>query len=102
MSASMTKRAPRSSQGPPMLAINSVSDLGATVDVEGLAGDVGGLVAAQEGRRRGDVLWVSDALDRIGLGVHLAKVLDVELEPASGLVGPVSYTHLTLPTIYSV
>ena len=36
------------------------------------------------------------------LGVAYAKFLELEREPATIVVGAVSYTHLTLPTICSV
>ena len=44
-------------------------ELGAAVDVEGLAGDVRRLVAAQERGGGGDVLGVADAADRVVLAV---------------------------------
>ena len=67
--------------------LSTLLDLGPAVDVQGLAGDVRRLVAAQERRGSSDVLGVTDTLDRVGLGVHLPELLDVELEPTRGVVG---------------
>ena len=41
-------------------------------------------------------LWAQEPLNISG------KVVDVNNEPLIGATVPVSYTHLTLPTIYSV
>ena len=43
-----------------------------------------------------DFLWLSQNI----LNIDLAE--KYHLDFIGGLVGPVSYTHLTLPTIYSV
>src|SRR3954454_17623197 len=68
----------------------SVSDKrGASVDVEGLAGDVRRLVAAEERGGGRDVRGVAAPPHRIAVGGGLAEVLDRHADASSGGVGHV-------------
>src|SRR6267154_1478749 len=44
---------------------DAASELGAAVNMDGLAGDPARIVAGQEGHHRGDVLWLGHALQRL-------------------------------------
>ena len=48
------------------------------------------------------MLSITNVHKRFG-DVHAMNNINLDLQPGLfGLLGPVSYTHLTLPTIYSV
>ena len=51
------------------------------------------------GERVADILIEDGKIARIGQGLEAA---DAQVVDASGQIAPVSYTHLTLPTICSV
>ena len=57
-----------------------------------------------QGATRGDLRDRVDALHRLMIGVEPDRTLVIDLDPAEALARttPVSYTHLTLPTICSV
>ena len=44
---------------------------------------------------------ISNATIYMQVGGHLEEIRRIEVQE-SNIIGPVSYTHLTLPTIYSV
>src|SRR4029079_2056717 len=67
----------------------SADKLGASIDVQRLAGDVRRLVAAQERGRGSDVRGEPDPADRVALGRGLAEVLHRHPHARGGGVGHV-------------
>src|SRR6185503_5237021 len=60
------------------------SGSGSAGDVDDLSGDERGLLSDEERHHRGDVLWLSGAVDRDLRGGRLLEVLERHAEPLGG------------------
>src|SRR5205823_3813609 len=80
-------RRPTTRSEPASPIASQPSGLGATPHVQGLAADEPGLLTAQEGDGRRDVLRLADPLDGDLGGRALLELLEVDPHPVRGLLG---------------